>query len=330
MIEPPSVSLMRTAWVTIRLSTSSGSRLELTASPRSRSASSCSTLLASSDPRVSSEVISSTCRSTIAAWAAKALDELDLLLVERVDLEPPDREGADHLVVEDHRRRHQGPIAGQLLEVLAPVLRVGEDVGDLQRVPVGHHPAEQRAAVARGGVRQRVQRGTPRGPAVTCATDGRPRRRRGAAARRGPGTAARPARSRCRGSRPGWPRARASATRISSVATACSRASTRARSSDLSVVCPTAADLPVGHGSLPRRFHRGPGRRIAATPVWIASPPWTSCSGWSPPRWRRWRSCACWPPRSRPVSSAAGASRRGRSGTDVPRGRRRPPGVGRR
>ena len=55
MIEPPSVSLMRTAWVTMRLSTSSGSRLELTASPRSRSASSCSTLLASSDPRVSSD-----------------------------------------------------------------------------------------------------------------------------------------------------------------------------------------------------------------------------------------------------------------------------------
>ena len=72
MIEPPSVPVRRTALVTMRSSTSSGSRVELTASPTSRRASSCCTLLASSAPRDSSDRIRSTWRSATAAWAAKS------------------------------------------------------------------------------------------------------------------------------------------------------------------------------------------------------------------------------------------------------------------
>ena len=71
MIEPPSVSVSRTALATMRSSTSSRSRLELTASPSSRRASSWATLLASSSLRASSTRIRSTCRSTMAACAAK-------------------------------------------------------------------------------------------------------------------------------------------------------------------------------------------------------------------------------------------------------------------
>ncbi len=187
----------------------------------------------------------------------------------------PDGEGADHLVVEDHRRRQQGPVAGQLLEVLAPVLRVGEDVGDLQRVR--RPPPPGRASVPRSrvdGVRQRVQRGTPRGPAATCATAGRRRRRaRCSCAGVGPAQAHGPLDRRCPGSRPELAPARASATQdllggdgllhgvVEGAIERASRSSAR-----------TAARSPRRPWVAPSPLPSWPGRRIAATPVWIASP----------------------------------------------------------
>ena len=72
MIEPPSVSESSTACLAMVDSTSSTSRLELTASPTSRSASSSSTFVASSAPRASSSWTSLTLLIAIAACAANA------------------------------------------------------------------------------------------------------------------------------------------------------------------------------------------------------------------------------------------------------------------
>ena len=70
MIDPPSVPVRRTALPTTRCSTSSRSRLELTASPTSDSASSWSILAASSRPRCARARASSTWRRTMVAWVA--------------------------------------------------------------------------------------------------------------------------------------------------------------------------------------------------------------------------------------------------------------------
>jgi hypothetical protein len=72
-IEPPSVRESPTAFVTIVDSTSSRSRLELTASPTAPSASSWSTLRPSSPPRSSSALTRPAVWTAIAAWAAKLL-----------------------------------------------------------------------------------------------------------------------------------------------------------------------------------------------------------------------------------------------------------------
>ncbi len=70
MSEPPSVSDSSTAWLTIVVSTSSATRVELIASPTSASASSWSTLRASSADLLSSAEKSSTCRRASAACSA--------------------------------------------------------------------------------------------------------------------------------------------------------------------------------------------------------------------------------------------------------------------
>ena len=67
MIEPPSVPESSTACMAMVDSTWSTSRLELTASPTSRSASSSSTFFASSAPRDSSCCTSFTLLTAIAA-----------------------------------------------------------------------------------------------------------------------------------------------------------------------------------------------------------------------------------------------------------------------
>ena len=73
MIEPPSVPDSSTACMAMVESTLSTSRLELTASPTSRSASSSSTFCASSAPRASSCWTSFTPLTAIAAWTANAV-----------------------------------------------------------------------------------------------------------------------------------------------------------------------------------------------------------------------------------------------------------------
>ncbi len=73
MIEPPSVAEIRTACLAMVDSTLATSRLELTASPTSRSASSSPTLWASSAPRASSCWTSFTLFTAIAAWPANAV-----------------------------------------------------------------------------------------------------------------------------------------------------------------------------------------------------------------------------------------------------------------
>ena len=76
-------------------------------------------------------------------------DDGHLPLVERTDLVAPDVERPDDLVVDQHRCPHGGPEAGDLLEVVPAVLRIGQHVRDLLGPAVQPDPADQRVAVER-------------------------------------------------------------------------------------------------------------------------------------------------------------------------------------
>ena len=124
-------------------STLSTSRLELTASPTSRSASSSSTFFASSAPLASSSWTSLMALTAMAACAANA----ETMAISRSSngltslRQTP--ESADDLVVEEHRRAHGRPEPRHPLQVVAAVLRVGQHVGDLLGPSVEPDPAEQ-------------------------------------------------------------------------------------------------------------------------------------------------------------------------------------------
>ena len=89
MIEPPSVSDSCTACIAMVDSTLSTLRLELTASPTSRSASSSSTFRASSTPLASSCWTSLMALTAIAACAANAETMAISRCVERAHLVAP-------------------------------------------------------------------------------------------------------------------------------------------------------------------------------------------------------------------------------------------------
>ena len=76
-------------------------------------------------------------------------DDRHLPLVERVDLVAPEGERADDLVVEEHRRAHGRPEAGDPLEVVPAVLRIGQHVRDLLGPAVESDPADEGVAVDR-------------------------------------------------------------------------------------------------------------------------------------------------------------------------------------
>ena len=149
MIEPPSVPDSSTACVAIVASTWSRSRLELTASPTSRSASSSSTLRASSARLAWSSCTSLTPLIAIAAWPAKAVTIAISRSSNGLHLVAPQGQCADDLVVEDQRGAHRGAEAGDALEVEPAVLRVGDDVRDLLGPAVEADPADEGVAVHR-------------------------------------------------------------------------------------------------------------------------------------------------------------------------------------
>ena len=148
--EPPSVPDSWTACMTIVDSTVSRSRLELTASPSWPSASSCSTLWASSALRASRARTRSRLRTAIAAAAANAVSSVmarssnGSTSVRQTDSTPTTSSsssiGAPMIV----------RIARDPLGVLAPVVGVGEHVVDLDRAPLETDPAV-RASRRRGG-----------------------------------------------------------------------------------------------------------------------------------------------------------------------------------
>ena len=89
----------------------------------------------------------STLRTTIAPCAANASSSSRSRSSNGSTSVRHRREHADDLVLEDHRRREQGAVSGEPLDVLPAVLRVAEDVGDLLGPPVHGHPADQRGSV---------------------------------------------------------------------------------------------------------------------------------------------------------------------------------------
>ena len=62
------------------------------------------------------------------------------VLVERLDRGAPDGQDADHLVVDDHRRRDDRAVAAELLELGEVVVGVGQHVVDLVGASVDRHP----------------------------------------------------------------------------------------------------------------------------------------------------------------------------------------------
>ena len=149
MIDPPSVPESATACMAMVESTWSTSRLELTASPISRSASSCSTFFASSALRDSSSCTSLTPLTAIAACPANAVTIAISRSSNGLDLVSPEVERTDDLVVDEHRRAHDCPVPGDLLEVVSAVLRIGQHVRDLLGPPVQPDTADQCVAVDR-------------------------------------------------------------------------------------------------------------------------------------------------------------------------------------
>jgi hypothetical protein len=83
------------------------------------------------------------------ALDGELLQQGPLVGVERRDVCAPHLEHPDDLVVDDHRCRQERAVAAAALEVLATVVRVAEDVGDLLSTPVQHHPTELGGAVDR-------------------------------------------------------------------------------------------------------------------------------------------------------------------------------------
>ncbi len=149
MIEPPSVPDSSTACVAIVARTWSRSRLELTASPTSRSASSSSTLRASSARRAWSSCTSLTPLIAIAAWPAKAVTIAISRSSNGLTSLRQSGQRTHDLVVEDQRRAHRGAEAGHALEVEPAVLGVGHDVGDLLGPAVEADPADEGVAIHR-------------------------------------------------------------------------------------------------------------------------------------------------------------------------------------
>ena len=77
-------------------------------------------------------------------------------VVERVDLGAPHRQHADDVVVEQHRGAHDRAVPGDPLRILAPVVRVGQDVADLRGPPVEPDPTGERVVVEQQGVARHV------------------------------------------------------------------------------------------------------------------------------------------------------------------------------
>ena len=137
-------------------STSSRTRVELTVSPTSLRACSCSTLRASSTlPSLQGphqvDVAYHRC-----GLGGEGLEHRCRPVVERFHLGPPQADRAHDLVVEDERGGDQRAVAGDLLHVPPAVARVGEDVGDLLDPSVQGDPSGHRLAITTDGVRGHI------------------------------------------------------------------------------------------------------------------------------------------------------------------------------
>ena len=98
---------------------------------------------ASSAPLASSSCTSLTPLTAIGCLCGERRDDRHLPIVERAHVVAPDAEHADDLVVEDHRGAHRRPETGHPLEVLPPVLGVGQHIGDLLCLAVQADAAEE-------------------------------------------------------------------------------------------------------------------------------------------------------------------------------------------
>ena len=121
-------------------------------------------------------------------------DEVDLALVEGAGLGAPHRQDPDDVAVEEHRRRQQGSVAGEVLQVVPPVVRGrrGRPRSAGWSGPGPHVRAGCRGPRAWGA--PPGGDGTPPGHGRRPGTAGTLRPRRGRAGRRPPGTSWRHAR----------------------------------------------------------------------------------------------------------------------------------------
>ena len=277
-IEPPSAPDSSTARVTIVLSTSSRSRLELTAWLTSPSARSSSTERASSRLRCWSSRNSRTFWIAISALRGERRDQPDRPVVERIDRRAPERDHADDAVLGQHRdaehRAEPAELAGpRAIRYLGSVAASGICTVRFSRpTRPTSDPGPSGIGCAAPGIA-----GTPR------SRRGRPRvgRRRRRTGRRSP------RRRRTAGWRDGRPSRTPAATRTPSDrwsrAPGSSRSAARTRRPGLASAAPPvrrAALHPAGRPPRGPNLHLGrgdcsaPGRRLREhTPVRQAAQP---------------------------------------------------------
>ncbi len=175
-------------------------------------------------------------------------EQLARAVVEGVDLVAPHRQDADHLVLDEHRRSHDGPAAAELLQGELRVVGVGEDVLDLLGGAVHADASDEGARGRAGRGSGRRSRGTPWSARST--TGGGTRRPPAGGSARHPRAAAA---ARCgrppRTPAPGPTRPLVRTLRMSLVARNCSwtsasRASSSARSL-LAESSPTSSNPPM-------------------------------------------------------------------------------------
>src|SRR6516225_6540639 len=84
-----------------------------------------------------------------AGLVGKGLRQLDLLVGERLDRKPHQDDDAYRIAVAQQRHAEKGAKANLLLHLLQRVVRIGQDVGNLNRFALEHGAAENTAATRR-------------------------------------------------------------------------------------------------------------------------------------------------------------------------------------
>ena len=94
--------------------------------------------------RASSSWNSRTFSMAMTAWSANVVDQLDLLVGERLHCRPTDHEDPDDRALPEHRNGEDGPDLGAALPLGPAVLGIGHGVVDVDDAVLEERPARRR------------------------------------------------------------------------------------------------------------------------------------------------------------------------------------------